>query len=708
MDSPRADLLLSVSDRSDSFAALGRGSAAASAPVLGTDARPLRAAWIEIVRTVLLSRTLDLIEETELLPRGKLRHQFSARGHELVQAVLAQHLRHPHDAAMGYYRSRPFFLGAGLTPREAFAGSLGLATGRSRGRDVGVVLNLPPRRGVTVLPTTGDVGGQYTPVAGWAQAIVYHTTELRDAAWAGAIAVAMGGDASVATGGFWSALTLATTLSLPVLFVIEDNGIGISTPSWLQTPGGDIARNLSGFQNLRTFEGSGSDPEVCGRLVAAAVEHVRRERRPALLRAKVSRLCGHSGLDAQSVPPDGAVDPLTELRTFTVRRELLTPDAWLQLEQAVTKEVRAALEEALADSAPDPRAIRTHLFSASVSPEKTEEQVLSDGENPGSAVTMKESVRLTLEQALHRNPRLILLGEDVGKKGGVHGMTAGLQARFGASRVVDTSLSEEGIIGRAVGMALAGLVPVPEIQFRKYLDAATEQINNCGTLRWRTAGAFAAPMVVRIPVGYHARVSDPWHSVSGEAVLAHTLGWKMAFPSNARDAAGLLRAALRGGDPTFFLEHRNLLVSGRAATPYPDPAYALGFGRARVVRPGTRVTVVTWGDMLYRVLDAAARLEPDAVEVIDLRTLVPWDRETVMQSACKTGRCLIAHEDGLTAGFGAEIAAAVGEDAFLHLEAPVARIAVPDCPIPYQRELLDAVLPGVDGIAARLTALLSY
>ena len=708
MDSSCADPLLSIGERSDSIAALGPGSAAAPLPTRAADPRALRAAWLEVARTVLTSRTIDLIEETELLPKGKLRHQFSARGHELVQAVLAQHLRHPHDAAMGYYRSRPFFLGAGLTAREALAGSLGQATGRTGGRDVGVVLNLPARRGVTVLPTTGDVGGQYTPVAGWAQAIGYHTTELRDAAWAGAIAVAMGGDASVATGGFWSALTLATTLSLPVLFVVEDNGIGISTPSWLQTPGGDIARNLSGFQNLRTFDGSGSDPEACWRLVAAAVAYVRTERRPALLRAKVTRLCGHSGLDAQSVPPEGAVDPLAELRTFTASRELITPGAWLQLEQSVTQEVRSALSEALADSAPEPAAIRTHLFSVQKTQGAPEEQALTDGEIPGSAVTMKESVRLTLEQELQQNPRLLLLGEDIGRKGGVHGMTAGLQARFGAARVADTSLSEEGIIGRSVGMALAGLLPVPEIQFRKYLDAATEQINNCGTLRWRTAGAFAAPMVVRIPVGYHARVSDPWHSVSGEAVLAHSLGWRIAFPSNARDAAGLLREALRGGDPTFFLEHRNLLVSGRAAAPHPGAAYTLGFGRARVVRPGTRVTVVTWGDMLYRVLDAAARLDADAVEVIDLRTLVPWDREAVLQSVAKTGRCLIAHEDGLTAGFGAEIAAAVGEGAFLHLEAPVARIAVPDCPIPYQRELLDAVLPGVDGIAARLTALLAY
>jgi 2-oxoisovalerate dehydrogenase E1 component len=492
-----------------------------------------------------------------------------------------------------------------------------------------------------------------------------------------------------------------------MLFVIEDNGIGISTPSWLQTPGGNIAANLSGFQNLRIFDGSGSDPAECWELVAAAVGCVRKERRPALLRVKVPRLCGHSGLDIQSVPPEGAADPLAELRAFAARRELLTQEAWHLHEQAIQKEVRRALDEALADPAPDPRTVRAHVFSAPKPGPVTEERPVA-AEGIGPAVTLKEGVRLTLEQELHRNPGLIVLGEDVGKKGGVHGMTAGLQSRFGSARVADTSLSEEGIIGRAVGMALAGLTPVPEIQFRKYLDPATEQINNFGTLRWRTAGEFGAAMVVRIPIGYHARVSDPWHSVSAESVLAHALGWRIAFPSNARDAAGLLREALRGSDPTFFLEHRNLLASGRATAPYPGPEHVVRFGKARLVRPGSRITVVTWGDMLYRVLDAAERIEAGAVEVLDLRTLAPWDRETVIESVCKTGRCLIVHEDGLTAGFGAEIAASVAEGAFLHLEGPVARIAVPDCPIPYQRELMDAVLPSVDGIAARLAELLAY
>jgi 2-oxoisovalerate dehydrogenase E1 component len=674
-------------------------------PGLLPSADPARAAWRAIARTALTSRLIDIIEETELLPAGKLRHQFSARGHELVQAVLAEELRHGHDGAMGYYRSRPFLLGAGLTAREAFAGSLGRVTGRSQGRDVGVVLNLPERRGVTVLPTTGDVGGQFTPVAGWASAIVHRATVLREAAWEGAIAVAMSGDGAVATSGFWSALTLATTLSLPMLIVIEDNGVAISTPSHVQTPDGNIAANLRGFGNLQVFDGSGVHPDECRQMLGEAVLHVRARRGPALVRARVPRLCGHSGLDARNARDDGAPDPITELRAF-VRRAGHADDAeWSALESAVTRDVRAALDQALADAAPRPEAAMHHVFS---SPRPRRAALAPPSPASGSPLTVKDAVRLTLKRELSRDPRLIVLGQDVGAQGGVHGMTAGLQEQFGPARVVDTSLSEEGIVGRAVGMALAGLRPVPEIQFRKYLDQATEQLHNAGTLRWRTAGAFSAPMVVRVPVGYHARVSDPWHSVSGEATLARAIGWRVAFPSNAEDAAGLLRAALRGDDPTFFLEHRNLLVSSRSAGADRGLDHVVEFGRARVVRAGTRATVVTWGDMLYRVLDAASRFEEGAVEIIDLRTLAPWDREAVLTSVKKTGRCLIVHEDTLTAGFGAEIAALVAHEAFVHLEAPVERIATPDVPIPYDKGSMNAVLPSVDAIAARLQAMVAW
>jgi 2-oxoisovalerate dehydrogenase E1 component len=292
----------------------------------------------------------------------------------------------------------------------------------------------------------------------------------------------------------------------------------------------------------------------------------------------------------------------------------------------------------------------------------------------------------------------------VGRKGGVHLVTEGLQKEFGAARVFDTSLSEEGIIGRAAGLAVSGLVPVAEIQFRKYADPATEQLNNCGTLRWRTANRFASPMVVRMPGGFGKDVGDPWHSLSDEVRFAHAYGWQVAIPSNAADAVGLLRQAMRSPNPTIFFEHRSLLMTGEGSAPYPGDDYVLPFGQARLVREGTEVTVVTWGAMVHRCAEAAERLGT-AVELLDLRTIAPWDREAVLASVRRTGRCLVVHEDNRTAGFGAEVAGEVAEAAFWHLDAPVQRLAPRDIPMPYHPALLDAVLPGVDDIVAAVEAL---
>jgi 2-oxoisovalerate dehydrogenase E1 component len=274
-------------------------------------------------------------------------------------------------------------------------------------------------------------------------------------------------------------------------------------------------------------------------------------------------------------------------------------------------------------------------------------------------------------------------------------------------RVFDTSLSEEGIIGRAVGMALAGLVPVPEIQFRKYLDPAMEQINDAGTIRWRTNGDFAAPMVVRIPVGFSKRTGDPWHSVSGEAIFAHTIGWRVAMPSNAQDAVGLLRTALRGNDPTFFLEHRAIQDTAPGRGVYPGDDYMIPFGKASIVRPGSRATIVTWGEMVHRVKGVVETMDAD-VEIIDLRTIVPWDVETVMTSVFRTNRCMVVHEDGITCGFGAEIAATITQEAFAALDAPVMRVATPDVPIPYNKGMMDAIIPNASVITERINALLRY
>jgi 2-oxoisovalerate dehydrogenase E1 component len=315
-------------------------------------------------------------------------------------------------------------------------------------------------------------------------------------------------------------------------------------------------------------------------------------------------------------------------------------------------------------------------------------------------------VRRTLRHELKVNPKVVVFGEDVGRKGGVHLVTEGLQREFGEARVFDTSLSEEAIVGRAVAMAIGGLMPVAEIQFRKYADPATEQLNNCGTMRWRTANRFAAPIVVRMPGGFGKDVGDPWHSLSDEVRFAHAYGWQVAMPSNAADAVGLLRAAMRSPNPTVFFEHRSLLMTGDGSARYPGDDYLLPFGRASVVREGSDVTLVTWGAMVHRSLEAAEEFGEGVVEVIDLRTIAPWDRECVLTSVRKTGRCLVVHEDNMTAGFGAEIAATVAKDAFWWLDAPVERLAPGDIPVPYHPELLEAVVPTVRLAAEAIRAIL--
>jgi len=325
----------------------------------------------------------------------------------------------------------------------------------------------------------------------------------------------------------------------------------------------------------------------------------------------------------------------------------------------------------------------------------------------GARVNLIDAVRRTLEVEMTRDPRILVFGEDVGAKGGVHGATAHMQEKFGETRVFDTSLSEDGIIGSAVGMAFAGLRPVPEIQFRKYADPATEQINDLGTIRWRSAGRFSAPVVIRIPVGFAKKIGDPWHSVTGEAIYAHTIGLRLAFPSNAADAAGLLRTALRGDDPVIFFEHRALLDTAIARRPYPGDEYMIPFGEAAVLAEGDALTVVAWGAMTHRVVEAA-QSAAGSVEIIDLRTIVPWDKSRVLESVRKTGKCLIVHEDGLTGGFGAEIAAVIAEEAFTDLDAPLARIAVPDVPIPYNMGLMNAALPQAADIERKIQSMLAY
>lgn len=685
--------------------------------------------WLHIARTAFASRLIDTIEEIELVPAGKITYQFSARGHELPQAVFSALLTHPHDGATVYYRSRPFVLGAGMSIRQGFAGPLGKSSSRSGGRDIGVVHHLPKgTHGLTALPASGDVGAQFTPAVGWAQAAVYRSEVMQEREWDAACAVAFSGEGATATNGFWAALVIATTQNLPMIFCVEDNGYGISVPSVYQTPGRNIAANLASFQNLLVLDGDGTDPATVATLAEKAVLSARKRHKPVLLRFSVPRLCGHSGADNQAYKTpeerknEESRDPLPKLREYLVKKKIVTKAELASLEQDVERSVREELAIALADAEPNPEDARRYAFFDGKTPLRggmRAEGIEADGIQAKAAVgsapdvsearvNLIEAVKRVLDEELQSNPRVVVFGEDVGVKGGVHGATVDLQRKYGVQRVFDTSLSEEGIIGRAVGMAIAGLVPVPEIQFRKYADPATEQLNDCGTIRWRTNGDFAAPMVVRIPVGYGKRTGDPWHSVSGEAVFAHSVGWKIAFPSNARDAAGLLRTALRGDDPTFFLEHRALLDTAQGRAAYPvNSGFTVPFGVANVLASGERATIISWGEMVYRALEAAEEAGGN-IDVLDLRTIIPWDKDAVIASVRKTGRCLVLHEDTHTAGFGGEIAAFVAQECFRFLDAPVERLSTADCPIPYSPHLIDGVVPSVGVIVARLKQLLAF
>src|SRR5918994_128395 len=613
--------------------------------------------WREVARLVLTSREMDRIEEQELVPAKKVLYQFSARGHDMAQVLLGLQLKDG-DAVCGYYRSRPLLLALDVPLADALGSGMGLAGGYSDGRDIGVVFNYPNPGGAHALPMSGGVGAQYTPAAGWAQAIDYKNKVLKEGPQ-DAMALVLGGDASCATGGFWSALTIATTQQLPLLIYVEDNGYGISVPSEYQTPGKNIAANLASFSGLTIFDGDGTNPDEAARLVNEAVRHVRAKRAPALLRLTVPRLEGHSFQDTQGYKSEAEIaaewdrDPLPRLKAHCSAFQIGDED-WERIESEVAWQVGAARAEAEARGISSPEVVTDNVFfegemqqvggqwnAGYKAPPSTDEP-----KPQGQRINMVTAIRRVLDQELTENPRVCVFGEDVGPKGGVHAVTLGLQEKFGRERVFDTSLNEEGIVGRAVGMALAGLMPVPEIQFRKYAE-----------------------------------------------------------PANAEDAVGLLRGSLRGNDPVLFFEHRAMLDDSWARRPWPGDDYVLPFGRAKKTRDGDKITIVTWGAMVPRCEAAADGVSAD---VIDLRTLMPWDSEIVLDSVRRTRRCLIVHEDLRTGGFGAEIAAVVADEAFLDLDAPVARVTMPDIPSPHHPKLMEWALPSAESIRAEIDRLVGF
>ena len=675
---------------------------------------------------MLLSRAMDDIEEQKLVPAKLVFNQFSARGHDLAQILLGSMLTHPHDGATGYYRSRPFVLSLGLDIEDAVASPMAKSGGYSDGRDIGVVCNYPnvERKGAMLFPMCGGVGAQYTPISGWAQSIVYNQKELKDESYQGAIGVSMGGDSSMSTNGFWSALNISTTNDLPHLFYIEDNGYGISVPQSVQTPGGDQVANLAAYKSLKIIDGNGTDPQEASKLIKQAVEYVRSGAGTCLLRLKVPRLCGHTFQDTQTYKPDEMIaseqanDPLPKLKAYLEQKTILNSAEWDKLSQQAYDDVSAAVEKAKLRPEPDASKLTKYVYSEKNNQGKTEIQLrgglYSEGfifpeavDTPrpkGSRLNMLTAIRNVLDYEMSINPKVLVFGEDVGPKGGVHAATLGLNQKYGNNRVFDTSLSEEGIIGRSVGMALSGLMPVPEIQFRKYAEPAAEQITDVGIMRWRTNNQFAAPMVIRIPGGFAGR-GDPWHSMCDEVEWAHKTGWQVVMPSNAEDAVGLLRYALRDNNPTIFFEHRSLLDGRWSRRPYPGDDYVIPFGKGKTLTDGDKITVVCWGAMVERCESAALEIA-NGVEVIDLRTIQPWDKELVLKSVKKTGRCLIVHEDNMTAGFGAEIAAVLAKEAFFDLDAPIERLTMPDVPNPHNINLMNTAVPSQQKIKKAMIELL--
>ncbi len=565
--------------------------------------------WERVAYFCLLSRFMDIKERTERLPMS-----FPAMGHELVQVLTAFLMYHDKDAASVYYRSRAFALASGVRAEDIFYANMG------KTRDVGMMYYLRGR----ILPTVGDVGGQFPKAVGWAQAIRYK-------GWDGAVAVAMGGDGSVATSGFWSALNISTTLSLPIVFVIEDNGWGIGVPSSLQTPGGNIAENLRSFKNLTVLEGRGYIPEETYDILKEGFEIARRNR-AVLIRFEVARMEGHSISDRQEyrkreeIEREKEKDPLIYLRNLVKN--------WEDIEREAKREVERAWEEASRREGDREDPKKYIFFEGEIA---QGDKIRKFKMNKHPKMKMALAIRKAIEESLEESEDLLVFGEDVGLKGGIYGITRGFMEKFGGNRVFDTSLNELGIIGRAEGMAYSTLKPIAEIQFRKYADEARQVIHNIGFVRWRTKNGFSAPIVLRMPVGFLRGISDPWHSFSAEQEFLHMFGWKVAYLSNSEDTYYLLKEALSMNDPVIFLEHRELYFSKLAEREISEH---IPFGKARIIKRGSSLTIVSWGYALYEALEGTKDMD---AEVIDLRTLKPWDEELVFKSVRKTGRILVVH-----------------------------------------------------------------
>jgi 2-oxoisovalerate dehydrogenase E1 component len=679
---------------------------------------------IEDLRLAHISRFLDDREIT-LRQQSRVYFQISGAGHEALLLGVARSLRPAYDWFFPYYRDRALALALGVTPLEILLQAVGAADDPASGGR-----QMPCHWGakeLNIVSQTSCTGSQCLPAIGCAEAARYISRRPQlpgcDAHGDEVTYVSLG-EGATSEGEFWESLNTACRLHLPVLYVVADNGYAISVRSTDQAPA-PVSEMVRGIRGLHVVSFDGRDYFEVRRKGADAIARVRAGAGPTLIHALVTRPYSHSLSDDQKkyrtkeeLTDEAGHDPILVLAAHLVEAGALSQEQADAIRDEAKETVRAAAEQALAAVRPDPFHVTMHVTGAvPVIDDPGEPEVEADAE----VVTFGEAIRRTLHEQMALDERIRVFGEDVADadpdvidevpgKGGVFGITFGLQRAFGDARCFNTPLAEANIIGRAVGQAMRGLRPCPEIQFFDYVWPAMNQIKSeAATTRWRSNGTFTCPMVVRIPIGGYLQGGAIWHSQCGESIFAHIPGLLIAFPSRARDAAGLLRTAFRCEDPVLFLEHKHLYRQGHNRDPMPPADWMLPFGKGAYVRRGERATVVTWGATVYRSKQAAQQIGEDAsIEIIDLRTIAPWDRDIVAESVRKTGRLLVVHEDTLTAGFGAEVAAFAADACFEYLDAPVWRLAAVDTHVAYEPTLENAILPQIADIARDLEALLKY
>ena len=678
-------------------------------------------------RLACVSRALDDREIT-LRQQSRVFFQISGAGHESLLLALARELRPGYDWFFPYYRDRALVLGLGVPPLDLLLQAVGSADDpASGGRQMPCHWGDVARHIVTQSSPTGS---QCLPAVGCSEAARYIVRRNLPGcvAYGDEVTYVSLGEGATSEGEFWESISSAARLALPVLFVIADNGYAISTRATDQAPA-PISEMVAGVRGLHVTKIDGRDYFESRRLGADAVHRVRAGQGPGLIHATVTRPYSHSLSDDQKkYRPDAELvdeaehDPIDILERELVHSGALTQAEAQQIRADATAEVAEEAQRALASPRPDPATIRDHLVGRPPVVELPPEPDAPGSDSGSDPVTFGEAIRLTLHEQMAADERIRVFGEDVADadpsaldevpgKGGVFGITFGLQREFGQARCFNTPLAEANIIGRAVGQAIRGLRPSPEIQFFDYVWPAMTQIKSeAATIRWRSNGTFTCPTVIRIPIGGYLTGGSIWHSQSGESIFAHIPGLLIAFPSRARDAAGLMRTAFASEDPVLFLEHKHLYRQGYNRDPFPPQSWMLPFGRGVHVRHGDAVTVVTWGATVHRAELAAREIDPEGskVDLIDLRTIAPWDRDIVAESVARTGRVLVLHEDTLTAGFGAEIAAWIADECFEDLDAPILRLAAVDTPVGYEPTLEHAILPQVADITRDLGHLLAY